>query len=94
MRSLARSQQSEPAPLTRMAANTLGLLEKKLWLPRPVYDCLPWFYLLSGLLSLAATVYINSRPWEQPHFVLFAAGCLHLSGIIFRRRNTQEPEYD
>ena len=25
-----------------------GLLQKKIWLPKLVYDCLPYFYLTAG----------------------------------------------
>lgn len=66
------------------------LIERKIWLPRIVYDGLPWFYLFAGIVALMATLYISAWFWVLPHYLLFSAGCLHLSIIVFRRRRTRK----
>lgn len=68
-------------------ATTEPLLTRKIWLPKPVYTALPYFYILVGLLALAATVYINEWFWVVPHWILFSAACLHMGLLICRRRH-------
>ncbi len=63
---------------------------RKIWLPKLVYDCLPYFYLLSGIAALFATLYINQWFWVVPHYLLFSAACLHFGIAVFRRRRKNE----
>jgi hypothetical protein len=94
MRSLANSQDTVSPPATNVAIKAIELVERKIWLPKTLYDSLPWFYLLAGLLSLAATLYISTRFWVVPQYFLFAAACLNLSIVIFRRRRSQYEQAD
>lgn len=68
-----------------IAART-PLLTRKIWLPKPVYTALPYFYILVGILALAATVYISEWFWVVPHYILFSAACLHMGIVIGERR--------
>jgi hypothetical protein len=65
-----------------------GLLQKKVWLPKLAYDCLPYFYLTAGFAALFATLYISEWFWVLPHYLLFSAACLHL-GFAVRRWRTK-----
>ena len=66
-----------------------GLLQRKIWLPKLVYDCLPYFYLTAGFAAFFATLYISEWFWILPHYLLFSAACLHLGfAIRARRRKT------
>jgi Flp pilus assembly protein TadB len=67
-------------------SRTPVLIARKIWLPKALYDSLPWFYLIAGVAALMATLYINAWFWILPHYFLFSAICLHLSFIVFRRR--------
>lgn len=69
--------------------NLNTLLQKKIWLPKFVYDVLPYFYLTAGFAAFFATLYINEWFWILPHYLLFSAACLHL-GIAVRRRRTMD----
>lgn len=60
---------------------------RKIWLPRLVYDALPYFYLASGLAAFFATLYISDWFWILPHYVLFSFVCFHLGVIVYRRRH-------
>ena len=40
----------------------------------------------SGIASLVATLYIGHWFWVLPHYLLFAAACLHMGIMIYRRR--------
>ncbi len=64
------------------------LLEKRIWLPKLLYDGLPYFYLTAGFAAFFATLYINEWFWVVPHYLLFSAACLHL-GYAVRRRRTK-----
>jgi hypothetical protein len=67
-----------------------GLLQKKIWLPKLLYDGLPYFYLMAGFAALFATLYVNEWFWILPHYLLFSAACLHL-GLAVRRRRSKGP---
>jgi fatty acid desaturase len=67
-----------------------GLLEKKIWLPKLIYDCLPYFYLMAGFAAFFATLYISEWFWILPHYLLFSAACVHL-GLAIRRRRRRKP---
>ena len=62
------------------------LLTRKIWLPRLVYDCLPYFYLTAGFAAFFATLYISEWFWVLPHYLLFSAACVHLFLAVYRRR--------
>ncbi len=64
-----------------------SILSRKIWLPKVVYDALPSFYIVAGLASLFATLYISDWYWVLPHSLLFTAACLHMGALIFRRRD-------
>ena len=85
--------------LTKTAPNNLSLsstqevarkagvfVSRKIWLPKLVYDCLPYFYLTAGFAAFFATLYISDWFWILPHYILFSAACLHFSFAIYRRR--------
>lgn len=59
---------------------------RKIWLPRTLYNLVPWFYVSAGLLALLATIYINHWAWVVPHYILFSAVCLHIGLLILKRR--------
>ena len=64
------------------------LLQKRIWLPKLLYDGLPYFYLTAGFAAFFATLYINEWFWVLPHYLLFSAACLHL-GFAVRRWRTK-----
>ena len=63
-----------------------SLLTRKIWLPRLIYDCLPYFYLTAGFAAFFATLYISDWFWVLPHYFLFSAACVHLALAVYRRR--------
>lgn len=69
--------------LTRRAGK---LATRKIWLPKLIYDALPWFYLAAGCAALFATLYISEWFWVLPHYLLFSGACLHLAFTVYRRR--------
>ena len=89
------SAQTRPTVLTdtqQLARDSGSILVRKIWLPKAVYDLLPVFYIVSGIAALLATLYISEWFWLLPHYLLFAAVCLHLGGMIIRRRRRRQPD--
>ncbi|MEX2496574.1 MAG: hypothetical protein WD448_10820 [Woeseia sp.] len=68
------------------------LATKKIWLPKLLYDSLPYFYLFAGLAAFFAALYISDWFWVLPHYTLFAAACLHLAGAVYLRRRKRRVE--
>ena len=66
------------------------IASRKIWLPKFLYDALPYFYLTSGFAAFFATLYISEWFWVLPHYLLFSAACSHLGIIVYRRRRRGE----
>ena len=64
-----------------------SFVSRKIWLPRLIYDCLPYFYLTVGFVAIFTTLYINAWFWMLPHYCLFAAACIHLGAKVFAMRH-------
>jgi len=62
------------------------LATRKIWLPKFLYDAVPWFYLTSGIVAFLTTLYISEWFWVLPHYLLFSAACIHLGAIVLHRR--------
>ena len=85
----------KPASLTdtqQLRQESQRLFLRKIWLPKAIYDALPYFYIVSGISALFTTFYINSWFWVLPHYVLFGVACLHLGVVIYRRRHRKRLE--
>ena len=82
----AEPQQMELGANQKDPHRANGLLRRKIWLPKLVYDCLPYFYLTAGFAAFFATLYISEWFWVLPHYLLFSAACLHLAFVVGRRR--------
>lgn len=84
------STAAKPGPLSETQQITLdtgNLMSRKIWLPKLLYNALPYFYLLAGIAALLATMYISNWFWVLPHYLLFAAACLHMGILVYRRRH-------
>jgi hypothetical protein len=75
---------SETQQVTRKTGNIVG---RKIWLPKLLYDALPYFYLISGLGAFLATLYISEWFWVLPHYLLFSGACFHIGIMVYRRRH-------
>jgi len=47
-----------------------------MWIPRPLYEHAPWFWLLLGLLFLAGALWLGFGIELKAAYFLFAAFCL------------------
>lgn len=70
------------------------LARKRIWLPKILYDCLPYFYLTAGFAAFFATLYISEWFWILPHYLLFSAACIHFGFAIHRRRRQSRKAAD
>ncbi|MGB5164320.1 MAG: hypothetical protein WBN09_06345 [Woeseiaceae bacterium] len=70
--------------------NDSNVLSRKIWLPKLLYNGLPYFYLGAGLTALLATLYISDWFWVLPHYLLFSGACLHLGVMVFARRRNRD----
>ena len=80
----------KPAALseTQEITQSAGLLvSTKIWLPKLLYNALPYFYLTSGFVAFLATMYISDWFWVLPHYLLFSAACVHFGVLVYRRRH-------
>ncbi len=64
----------------------------RIWLSKPIYETLPYFYLLAGVICLVASLYLDH--WYWPTICLLGGvTCLGVGLIIFlRRRDFREDD--
>ena len=92
MLSTAAGKSAELTDTQEFTRNTGRVISKKIWLPKLIYDALPYFYLASGFIAFLATLYISEWFWVLPHYMLFSAACIHLGLLVYRRRRRSRPE--
>ena len=61
-----------------------------MWLSKPVYELLPYFYLVAGLAALAASIYLNY--WHWPTICLAVGFGLLIIGmlVLLKRRDFRQ----
>ena len=74
--------------------STGSIVSRKIWLPKAIYDSLPYFYLVAGIAAFLATLYISNWLWVLPHYLLFSAACVHLGVLVLRRRRRPQGRQD
>lgn len=79
-------ESADPMDTQAIDRNTGSVVARKIWLPKALYDALPFFYLVSGIFAFLATLYVSAWFWILPHYLLFSAACVHLGFVILRRR--------
>ena len=94
MLSKADPQNIDLSATEQKSRNSGSLITRRIWIPKAVYDSLPWFYLVAGLAAFLATLYISAWFWILPHYLLFSAACVHFGAIVFRRRRRSDTESD
>lgn len=59
-----------------------------MWLPEPIYESLPYLYVVCGALILSAAIYIGIGTAGAPYYLLI--GVLSILGgvVIYLRRTT------
>ena len=72
-----------PEIISKRARN---LALRKIWLPKLLYDSLPYFYLTAGFAAFFAPISISHWFWILPHYLLFSGACIHLGIAVYRRR--------
>jgi len=96
MLSNAAKDVQQPLTSTQILARKAGnVATRRIWLPKLIYDGLPYFYLTAGFAAFFATLYISDWFWVLPHYLLFSAGCVHLAFVVSRlrrRRRAAEPD--
>ena len=58
-----------------------------MWISKPIYESLPYFYLIVGAVTLAASMYLNHWYWPS---ICFAVGLLGLVAglvVLLKRRD-------
>lgn len=62
------------------------VLFRKLWLPKAVYEALPYCYVLGGVVALFSALYLPGWTWILPYLVLIGAISLHAGLAVLTLR--------
>ena len=60
---------------------------QRVWLPRWLYEALPYLYIIGGIVALVSSVYNRHWSWPLPHIILL--GCFLIHGGLSVRRMRQ-----
>jgi hypothetical protein len=61
-------------------STTENLNHFNMWIAKPIYESLPYFYLLAGIISLGLSMYLNY--WYMPTICFVVGlGCL-VAGLV------------
>lgn len=64
------------------------ILLQKLWLPRILYEVMPFLYIFLGISALISAMYTPGWAWILPYAILLGLICLHAGlGIVGLRYN-------
>lgn len=58
----------------------------RVWLPRIVYESLPFIYVTTGFAAFFATLYVPEWYWVIPYYFLFACASIHTGLYIWTKR--------
>lgn len=86
MLSSAQGKRATLRESQRQPRDSGNILSRKIWLPKLIYELLPYFYVVAGFAAFLATIYISEWFWVLPHYLLFSVGCVHLGIFVYRRR--------
>ena len=86
MSGLAVEKSVDLSESQRVTRNTGNIAATKIWLPKLIYDALPWFYLTAGFAAFLATVYVSEWFWVLPHYLVFSVACVQLGVSVYIRR--------
>jgi hypothetical protein len=92
MLTTAPGKTAQAAPKRAAEADAGSFLTRRVWLPKIIYDALPYFYVIAGISAFLATLYISEWFWVLPHYLLFSFACVHFGLFIFRRRRKGKPD--
>ena len=91
-------EKSLHAPAGNRRGNTVRrlrrILLRRLWLPKFVYEALPYIYIACGIVALGSAVHIRDWTWILPWAVLVGLICLHaglaLAALRYRIRQGRQ----
>ncbi len=62
-----------------------------MWIAKPLYEALPYFYLTVGAIMLAASLYVNHWYWPTICFTV-GLGCLVAGLVVLLKRRDARSE--
>jgi hypothetical protein len=92
MISTAQGKRSSLDETQRLNRHSGNILSRKIWLPKLLYELLPYFYVVAGFAAFLATLYISEWFWVLPHYLLFSVACVHFGILVYRRRRRTAPD--
>jgi len=63
-----------------------------MWVSKPIYESLPYFYLSAGVISLMASMYLNHWYWPTICFVVGIATLVGGLVVFLKRRDFRRDE--
>ncbi|MFT5500220.1 MAG: hypothetical protein ACI88G_000347, partial [Woeseiaceae bacterium] len=61
-----------------------------MWVSKPIYESLPYFYLLTGIVCLGASMYLNHWHWPTICFVVGLASLVGGLVVLLKRRDFRD----
>jgi hypothetical protein len=62
------------------------------WVSKPIYESLPYFYVSSGVIALLASMYLNHWHWPTICFITGIASLVGGLVVFLKRRDYRQPD--
>jgi len=69
-----------------------GRKQDAMWISKPIYESLPYFYLLVGATLLGASMYVNHWYWPSICFVVGLVCLVAGLVVLLKRRDNRVTE--
>ncbi len=66
--------------------------DNDMWVSKPIYESLPYFYLLAGAISLGASMYLDHGYWPTVCFILGMICLVAGLVVLLKRRDYRETD--
>ena len=63
-----------------------------MWVSKPIYESLPYFYLFAGVVSLLASMYLNHWYWPTICFIVGVSTLVGGLVLFLKRRDFRQPD--
>ncbi len=89
-------QASAPEPRGDTISRIRKILLRRLWLPKFIYELMPYVYIACGIAALASALFTPDWTWILPWAVLVGLTCLHaglaIVALRYRFRHKQDDD--
>ena len=60
-----------------------------MWIPGPIYESLPYIYIIGGVLFISGTIYVGLESAAAPLYIACGLVSIVYGAVVFSKRQTR-----